>query len=487
MPRIPLPLTGGFYVSRSLPISAQECKNLYVHINEGGGLSPESLFGTPGMTQLVTSGNEIYSNRGAHVMDGVPYFVNGGRLIRLDRTISGTGVETFAYADLGAISGSGRVSLADNGTQLCILVPGGTGYIWNQDTTTLATITDVDFTANGAPQHVVYIDGYFLFTTDTKKFIISALNDGLAYNALDFGSAEADPDAIVAPIVANNQLYICGGETIELFRNAGASTGAAFPFLRVEGGLVSIGVSSAFSLVNAAGTFFFIGGPTNGEPQAYAFGGGQAAPISNDGIDTILKTMTDTELGNVFGWTYTQNGTTFIGWTLPTRAIVYDTKSQRWHERQSFDVVDDVSNEFRWRVNSMVKAYGRILCGDSIDGRIGELDLDIYSEYGQSILRSVATMPLSKNGGALFVPEIELTCESGVGNNDDENPLVSMDRSLDGKTWTARRERRIGKKGHYKNRCIWRRNGRAARFEVFRFSMSGKIKVVFIKLEGNVR
>ncbi len=486
MPKTPLPMTGGFYTSRSRPISSQECSNLYVHVNEGGGLSQESLFGTPGITQLATSGGVLEVNRSSHVMAGISYFVNGANLYRLTRTTSGSGIDSFALDSLGAISGSGRVSMTDNGTQLMVLVPGGNGYIWNEGTSTFTQITDPDFTANGNPQHVVYIDGYFLITTDSKKFIISALNDGLSYNALDFGSAEADPDDIVAPVVVNNQLYICGGETLELFRNAAATTGAGFPFIRVDGGVVSTGVFAAFSVVNAAGTFFFIGGDANDEPRIFVFSGGDAIVISTDAIDSLLEELTDTQLGDVFSWTYTQNGTTFIGWTLPSTVVVYDTKSKRWHERKSFDVIDDVSNEFRWRANSVIKAYGRILVGDNQDGRVGALDLDVYDEYGQNILRTLATIPFSNVGNAIRVPSIELTVESGVGNDIDESPLISMERSLDGKTWSPRRERKIGKKGQYGRRSIWRRNGRAARFEVFKFTMSAKVKVVFIKLEANI-
>lgn len=485
---IPIPITGGFYESRSLPISSQECKNLYVHVNKGGGLAPESLYRTPGIEQLATSGDGLHVNRGAHVMDNIAYFVNGTGLYRLTRSVSGTGVESFALDNIGTIAGSGRVSMADNGTQLCIVVAGtpSVGYIWNEGTTTFATITDPDFTANGNPQHVVYIDGYFLFTTDSKKFIISALNDGLSYNALDFGSAEADPDDIVAPVVVNNQLYICGSETLELFRNAGETTGAAFPFLRVNGGVISVGVFSAFSLVNAASTFFFIGGDSNDEPRIYAFSGTGADVISHDGIDTLLEQLTDTQLSNVFGWTYSQGGTTFIGWTLPTTTIVFDTVSRRWHERKSFDIIDDISGEFRWRANSVIKAYGRIIVGDNQDGRVGSVDLDIYDEYGQNILWSISTIPLANAGNSFSVPSIELTVESGVGNGTDADPLISMDRSLDGKSWTMRRERRMGKKGQYKNRCIWNRNGRAARFEAFRFSGSAKVKTVLIKLEADI-
>ena len=56
MPKLELPIANGFYVSDSLPISAQECTNWYPNITQGIGLSPETLFGTDGLTQLATSG-----------------------------------------------------------------------------------------------------------------------------------------------------------------------------------------------------------------------------------------------------------------------------------------------------------------------------------------------------------------------------------------------------------------------------------------------
>ena len=178
MPITTLPLANGFYVSDSLPISAQECTNFYPNIVQAPALNQETLLGTPGLEQVATTAVELDArvNRGAHTMNGVPYFVNGGFLFKLTES-SGT----YTATSLGAITGTSRVSMADNGTQLLILVPGSDGYIYNHTTNTFAQITDSDFTANGNPQQVVFIDGYFCLTTDTKKFIVSYINDGLNY------------------------------------------------------------------------------------------------------------------------------------------------------------------------------------------------------------------------------------------------------------------------------------------------------------------
>lgn len=483
MPSTALPLTGGFYVSRSLPISAQNCSNMYVNINTGGGLAEESLFGTPGSVQLATSGINQQTNRGSHEKEGIPYFVNGNGLYRLNRTVSLQGAESFDMELLGIIEGEGRVSMANNNTQLCILVPGGKGYIFDESSgTPFQEITDTNFRANGDPQHVVFVNSFFVFTTDTEKFINSALNDGLSYDALDFTSAEADPDKIIAPFVVGGELYIAGSKTIEPFRLAG---GAGAPFVRLQGGVIGTGVSAAFSGAQQGDDTFFIGGTSEAEPSIYFFDGIRAQIISTDAIDVLLSALTEEQATNVFAWSYVQNGSRFFGWVLPTTVIVYDMKAQRWHERKSFDVIDDVASEFRWRINSIVKAYGRLLVGDSLDGRVGELDLDIYDEYGQNIIRNVSTMPFSNIGGPLRFPMIELTIESGVGNVDDPDPKVSMSWSKDGKTFSDPRTRLMGKVGEYIRRVIWRRNGRFPRMAILNFTSSDKVKQVWIKLEGN--
>jgi len=470
MPATVLPIANGFYVSDSLPLSAQECTNWYPNIVQGVGLNQETLFGTEGTTQLATTGVLDEINRGAHEMAGVPYFVNGTQLYSMS--------DTFKLTTIGTITGTARVSMADNGTQLMVLVPGGNGYIYNHVTDVFAQITDVDFVANGAPQFVVFIDGYFLVTTDTKKFIVSAINNGLAYNALDFGTAESDPDDIVAPVVFKNQLFISGGETFEAFQNIG---GADFPFQRT-GLFLQKGCFSPYSLINAQDTFMWVGGGQNESPAIWGLSGNNTVKISTTAIDSILGRLTETQVAAIYSWVYSTNGAGFIGFSLPSTTLVYDTTSQRWHERKSL-ISGSLGGS---RIASVVKAYNRILCGDIIDGRIGELDPDVYTEYGNTISRTIATQPFQNNMQSVFFPSLELTVESGVGNAAVEDPQIVLERSLDGKTWTGAIARGLGKVGEYNRRAIWRRNGRAARFEVFRFTLTDAVKPVIIQLTANV-
>jgi hypothetical protein len=472
-----LPIANGFYISPSLPLSAQECLNWYPNISETATLSQENLFGTPGLVQLVTSGTVSNANRGMHEMSGVAYAVNGSKLYKIVETIIGDDI-TYSLDELGTVSGTARVSMADNGTQLMVLVPGGNGYIYNHVTDTFSQITDADFTANGNPQFVVFVDSYFVCTTDTKKFICSAPNDGTSWNALDYGTAESDPDVAVAPIVFKNQLFIAGSQTIEAFQNVG---GADFPFQR-SGLYIQKGVFAPYSLINAQDTFVWVGGGENEGPSIWALSGNDSTKISTTPIDNLLQNLTQDQLEDIYSWTYSQNGAHFIGFTLPTRTLVFDLTSKRWHERRSV-IEGELS---RFRVSDICKAYNQILCSDFIDGRIGRIDPSVFTEYGNNIIRRVSSQPFQGNMKAMFVPSIELTVESGVGNEDVPYPIITMDRSNDGKRWTDARPRLIGSIGEYNHRAIWRRNGRVSRFEIFRFTLTDAVKPVIIRLDAEI-
>lgn len=486
MNNIELPIGGGFYLSSSLPISAQECVNWYVNVPQtDGALSGGTLLGCPGIELISTTGDLKNINRGSHVKNGKPYFLNGTRLFRLDKSFDGEGTEVFSNEFIGNIPGEQRVSMADNGSQLMILVPGGDAFIVDENSPQpFLQITDTDFYANGNPQLVVFIDGFFVCNTDSKKFIKSAANDGLSWNALDFGSAESDPDKINSIHVYNNKLYIAGSETIEEHQNVGAG---GFPFQRT-GFFIDKGVFAPFSMVSANNTFMFVGGGVNESPAVWALAGSSVQKISTTAIDSLLQDFTQEEISDSFAYSYAQDGAYFVGFSFPSRTFEYNTITGKWNERKS-QITNSrgLTENVRWRVNSLVTAYNRVLCGDSQDGRIGSIDIDTYSEYGDEILRVVATQPFSDMGNAVSITRLEATMESGVGDLDTLDPQIRMSYSKDGKSFSNELFRSIGKIGQFQRRASWNKLGRFPRFAVVKFSMSDKVKPVFIKLEAKIR
>lgn len=479
MPRVEIPIATGFYEDASKPIASQQCINWIPVIPETNALSGAQLKGTEGISLFATNGTK--NNRGAHVMNSIAYFVNGNNLYRVNS--DGTS------DDLGTISGTGRVSMEDNGTQLCIVVPGSTGYIFTDNPDTLTEITDPDFFSLGPSNQVEYKDGYFIHLASDKYFI-SNLNDGLVYDALDFGTAEVDPDDNTAIHVNRNILYIGGNETIEPFQNVG---GSGFPFQRIPGGVIQKGIKAKFSVVEFDNSFVFLGGGVNEQPAIWRFTGSSAVKISTQAIDDIISQESDSALEAVFSTTHAIDGRYMVCFHFSTTTFCYDaTASARlgkpvWHERQSRDSFGSAN---RWRAVSTIQAYGKILVGDRLSGRIGCLDKNVTNEYGTLIDRDVSTGPLQANGFSFYVSRIEATTESGVGNtvNPSQDPMISLSISKDGGyTFGNELPRTLGKKGEYNRRQIWRKaGGRIPRFANIKLSVSDEVTPVIIKLEADI-
>jgi len=474
VPAIPL---DGFYESETLPLPAQECVNWYRVISTSqADVSPVSLSACSGISQEFTTGaGSDQVNRGMHIKNGKPYFLNGTTLYRIDM-VSAT---AFQLVTMGTILGEGRVSMADNGTQLMVLVPGGDGYIINEDAgTVFQQITDLGFTANGAPQIVVFMDSFFICSTDSKTFIRCDANNGLSWNSLNRYTAESDPDDISSLVVFNNKLYVGGSETIEEFYNNAGS------FQRT-GLFLDKGVTARFTMIAASGTMFWIGGGTDESPAIWMLSGSSPVKISTTMIDKVLQDYSLDEIVTAFSYSYAKAGAAFVGFSLPTRTFEYNAITGKWNERKS-KIVDADGNAvyIRFRVNSLGTAYNKVWCGDSQDGRIGVIESDTYSEYGNEILRTCVIQPLTNEGRSLSITNLEPTFQSGVGTVDIPEPQIRFAYCKNsGDEFSNETSRSLGGRGEYQRRTIWTRLGRFPREALFRFTMTDKVESEFIKLE----
>lgn len=480
MPSVNVDIGQGYYESDALPLANQKCVNLYVQAPQTSSLFPVSLFGTPGLRRVAITGRKNSDkNRGAWVKGGIPYFVNGDKIYSLD--------SSFNYTELGEVEGSARCSFADNGAQLLVLEPGGKGYIVDETATPVVQeITDTDFTTtNGAPQYVVFIDGYFVASTDAGKFIVSNINDGMTWDALDFGSAEVDPDGIVAPFVFKNQLYIAGTNTTEAFQNIG---GAGFPFQRINGFVFDTGVLAPASIAVFNNTVLWVGKGEREGAAVWRLNGSQPQKVSTTAIDTQLQSLTLDEQKAIFSWTYSQNGNYFVGFTSEYFTFVYDLSTGKWHERES-QITNALGNVVsgRCRYNSVVEAYGSLLVGDSRDGRIGVIDPGVYDEYDEVLPAYFTTSPLFNLGNSFTIPNIEIFCQPGTGNADKREPVVNIRISKDGYTFGDYRTLDIGSTGKYKTRQILRHVGRVARYCVMEFRINDMVERRFMGLVVNYK
>ena len=475
----------GEYQSDVLSISNQSVINCYINIPQTPTFATVNLFGTPGISQITTTGAIKQVNRGCHVKAGKFYFVNGESLYRLEQSLDANGLEQFSQTKLGDIPGSSRCSFADNGKQLMV-VTNNDGWIIDETATPIfQKITDPDFKANGNPKQVVFIDGFFIVITDSKKFIRSAINNGLSYGALDFASAEADPDDIVSVVVNKNRLFIAGSETIEVFENLGLG---GFPFQRINGFVIPKGCFSPFSMINIGESFMWIGGGTDESPAIWQLSGSNAIKVSTTAIDSELQRFSQADLQESFTWSYAQKGAFFVAFSFPSVTFVYDIITAKWHERRS-TVIDTKggTDSVRCRINSLATAYNRVICCDSQDGRIGVLSPDVFKEYDQPIIREYSTITLFNQGLSFSIPMVELTMESGVGNIEQPEPEIRLSTSKDARKFNDAIARKLGKEGEFNKRQMWRGLGRFSRMAVLKFKYSDPCKFSALKLTIGIK
>src|SRR4029077_6822177 len=91
----------------------------------------------------------------------------------------------------------------------------------------------------------------------------------------------------------------------------------------------------------------------------YEFRGASPVRVSTHPIDDIIRN--DPSPDQAFCFTYALEGHKFVVLTLPAskRTLVYDTVTQVWHERVSWDASNvDLG---RWRANCTIGVYNKTM------------------------------------------------------------------------------------------------------------------------------
>lgn len=473
--RVPLPLPLGSYQADTPTQSIRRVINWIPVVAQSDALNGRGLRQPSGISQVIDTG--LGSCRGGHVMAGIRYFINGTTLVSLNAA--------DVVTNHGTIAGAARIQSADNGTSLVIVVPGLAAYVFDNTSSTLTEIVDPDFQTSDT---VSFYRGFFVFTTtDGSQLFVSNLNQPLVFDALDFGSAEGDPDRIVTQIVDHDELSIIGAETTEVFRNVG---GAGFPLQIISGAFTQKGAHSKYGVVKFDNTYLFIGGGENELTSIWRqASSSQAVKVSDDAIDSEIQKFTAEEIAEAFTMSFSKKGQFFAVFTfnstrIPSRTFVYNGTASAlagnsvWFEFQTG--LTDAS----WRVNTILKANGKLYVGDAIDGRIGLLDDSVFTEYGNTIMRQATFQPFSQNGTTLFAGELEATFESGVGLTlgQGSDPKVIYEFTDNNRVWSNEFVRSIGPIGEYGHETVWHRQGRFPSFRTVQLTVYDPVDANLIRV-----
>ena len=407
------PILGAAYVARSINAADNRLINMYPESTPDGGKTAAYFQRVPGILTYVTLGVTGYI-RGMWVVKGVLYAVAGSQLISITTTntsVIGTG-----------ITGTGPVSMVDNGTQIFIAA-NPDGYIYNINTTAFAKINDFDFP--GAVT-VGYINGYFVFNEpNSQRVWVTELFDGSSIDPLSFASAEASPDNVVALIVDHKEIWIFGNNSTEVWYDAGQPD---YPLAPIQGAFLETGCVAPYSVAKMDNSVFWLGTDARGFGMVYRARGYQPQRISTHAIEYAIQSYGT--LSDAIGYTYQQDGHMFYVLTFPTANVtwVYDASTQMWHQRGytqtaglNFGAPAIVSDDsLRRHIPSCMAVFdNKILVGHSSLPIIGYYTFDVNFEfYGynqQTWLRSWRALPTNENNLKRTAQHsLQLDCEAGT-------------------------------------------------------------------------
>ena len=463
------PILGQSYVARSVNAADGRMINMFPEIL-AEGKEAAWLQRAPGLRLLATVG--VGPIRGLWTFDGVGYVVSGNRLYSIDTNWTAT--------LRGTITGTGPVSMADNGTQMFIAC-NGPSYIYNASTQVLAQITDPDFP--GAVT-VGYIDGYFVFNEpNSQKIWVTALLDGTSVDPLDFASAEGSPDGVVGLIVDHREVWVFGTNSVEVWYDSGASD---FPLQRIQGAFNEIGCAATYSLAKLDNGVFWLGADARGRGIVYRANGYTGQRISTHAVEWHIQSYGT--IDDAIAYTYQQDGHAFYVLTFPTaqKTWVYDVAANAWHERASGN-----ENQYRHRSNCQMAFNNEIVVGDYLNGNIYAFDLTVFSDNGdlQKWQRSWRALPQGQNNLRRTAQHsLQIDLESGTGLNlgQGSDPQVMLRWSDDGgHTWSNEHWSPMGKIGEYYRRVFFRRLGMTLKIRdrVYELSGTDPVKIALLGAE----
>ena len=432
---------------------------MFLEVVPNEGLEPGFLSTAPGLRRVATIGTGPI--RGLWTYGGYGYVVSGSQLYKLTSTYSAT--------LLGTISGTGPVSMADNGTQLFIAA-NPDGYIYNASTDVFQKITDEDFP--GAVT-VSFLDGYFVFNKpDSQQFYITGIYDGTNIDALDFASAEGSPDLLIGLIVDHREVWLFGNNSVEVWYNAGL---ADFPLARIQGAFNELGCAAPYSIAKMDNGLFWLGADARGDGIVYRANGYTGQRISTHAMEFAISQYDD--ISDAIAYTYQQQGHSFYVLTFPTanKTWCYDVATQMWHERAGWE-----NSQFaRHRSNCQMFFGGQTIVGDFENGKLYALDLNVFEDddVPQKWLRSWRALGPGQNNlkrSAHHTLQLEITSGVGLVSGQGSDPQIMLRWSDDGgHTWSNEHWTSAGKIGEYGRRAIWRRLGMTTKLRDRLYEVSG--------------
>lgn len=434
------------------------------------------------MTQLHTSGlKELVDLSGDSVRAIMPF--DDKLYVIVDENVYlvtlSADKESATSSLIGTIIDTGgRISWARNPTQIMIVDGSTNGYIITAATDTIAAISDTDFTGGVT---VEFLDSYFIYNTpDAATMFSTAINDGSSVDALDFATAESNPDKLLSVISHKRELWAFGETSTEVWYNAANPSG--FPLSVRDGAVISQGTAAPHSVVKINNVLLWL----DDRRFVVLSEGYGIKTVSTNAISAKFQSYD--KVDDAFGFTFRDRGHDFYQLTFPSegKTWVYDLNTNMWHERSYRDPATDTDT--RHLANCHVSFKGVDIVGAFNSGKLYKMSGNYLDDAGDPIFKLKTTMHSTNELKQFSFNALELHAETGKGKvtGVGSDPQIELRYSNDGGyTWSNYIPRSIGKLGSYSERVRWNRLG-SGREWIFEFTCADPIPLGLLELYGEV-
>ncbi len=306
-----------------------------------------------------------------------------------------------------------------------------------------------------------YVSGYTVLGSVDRRYQISSLNDSTLYDGLDFATFEQRAGKLVRIVESAGEMVGFCSSWLEFHRNVADPD---FPFAPIS--FKSRGLKAANAVVRCDGTLMFPGDDNNiqrlnnYDPQI----------IGTNEISRLIRDDVNAEDMLGFGWEL--DGHAFANFTGTDWSRCYDAATGVWHSRQSYGMDT-------WRVRHTAKAWGKVIVGDGISGKLGYLDNETFTEYGNPMIWGVDSPPMHVFPNGAIVDAVHFDVATGYGtlSGQGSNPKIMLQVSRDGgNTFGGYRELELGVTGKHATRVTARRLGKfGPKGIVFRLRISDPV------------
>lgn len=459
-----IPILNGIITDQNGDFIKSYPKN-YMPISGANGISNGYLKPNYGIVQFGTGPG---FNRGGIKWNGAYYRVMGTKLIKID--------SFGAYVVIGDVGGSGQVDLFYGFGYLAIV---SSLKLYIYDGVALTQVTDSNL---GNVLSATWIDSYVI-TTDGDSLIASLSGQPTSYSVNRFLGSDIDPDPIIGVFNLRNELYALNRNTIELFDNLG---GSGFPFQRIEGAQIQKGVIGSKAFCEYIEHMAFLGSGRNEDLGVYIARSGTAQKLSTREIDIIINSYTESQLQDVVVESKVQDDQNHLMIHLPDQTLIYDAvASARIQDPVWFIAHSGLTSVSQYRAKNFVKVYDKWHCADPTSNKYGYLVEDISSHYGDRVSWEFGTKILYNQSKGAIIHQLELDAQTGNVALGD-NPTISTQYSLDGRTWSMNKFINVGTIGDRVKRLVWIKQGNMKKWRMQRFTGLSDAHLSISRLEAEI-